>query len=161
VSPTFEDFYRRELVRLIGLARGLCGSGPAEDLAQEAMLAAFRRWNTVRSLDAPDAWVRRVCINICTSHIRRRVVETKALLRLSARPTTHQDEPEHEDFWREVRRLPRRQSQAVALRAVYDMSIAEIAATMGVTEGSAKVHLSRARTRLAERLRISDPGEAP
>jgi RNA polymerase sigma-70 factor (ECF subfamily) len=59
---------------------------------------------------------------------------------------------QNEVFWAEVRRLPRRQAQAAALRYLYDLSIAEIAETMNVSEGSVKVHLTRARAVLAGRL---------
>ena len=43
----FDDFYRAELPRLVALARALCGAATADDVAQEAMLAAYRRWRHV------------------------------------------------------------------------------------------------------------------
>ena len=48
----FDDFYRAELPRLVALARALCGGAGADDLAQEAMLAAYRRW---RHFSVPGA----------------------------------------------------------------------------------------------------------
>ena len=51
-----------------------------------------------------------------------------------------------------MRGLPQRQAQAAALRYVYDMPVAEIAATLGITEGTIKQHLSRARQALAASL---------
>jgi RNA polymerase sigma-70 factor (ECF subfamily) len=59
---------------------------------------------------------------------------------------------EHETFWAEVRKLPRRQAQVVALHYVYDLGLAEIARTLGCAEGTVKVHLSRGRAALSERL---------
>lgn len=50
----------------------------AEDIAQEAMLAAFRRWGHVRELGHPEAWVRRVCANMAISQFRRRLAELRA-----------------------------------------------------------------------------------
>ena len=58
-------------------------------------------------------------------------------------------EPADEDFWAEVRALPRRQAQVVALHYVYDLSVADVARTLEMSEGTAKTHLSRARTSLA------------
>lgn len=58
-------------------------------------------------------------------------------------------EPNDEDFWAAVRGLPRRQSQVVALHYIFDLSVADVAATLEMTEGTAKTHLSRARTSLA------------
>lgn len=57
-------------------------------------------------------------------------------------------EPDDEDFWAAVRGLPRRQAQVVALHYIYDLSVADVAATLEISEGTAKTHLSRARTSL-------------
>ena len=47
------------------------------------------------------------------------------------------------EFWHAVRRLPKRQAQAVALHYLEDASVAEIAAIMGCAENTVKVHLHR------------------
>jgi RNA polymerase sigma-70 factor (ECF subfamily) len=158
----FEDFYRRELPGLIILARGLCGPTLAEEVAQEAMLVAYRRWRQIGDLHYPEAWTRRVCANLAVSQVRRRAIEVRALLRLSGRRVS--GEPEQpvveDDFWREVRLLPRRQAQAVALRYVYDLSVADIALTLNCSEGTVKVHLTRGRGVLAKRLHASPGDEA-
>ena len=39
-----------------------------------------------------------------------------------------------------------------ALRYVYDLSVADIATTLGCSEGTVKVHLSRGRARIAEQV---------
>ena len=79
------------------------------------------------------------------------------MLRLASRPLPpEQLESRHETFWIEVRRLPRRQAQAAALRYVYDLSVADIALTMGCSEGAVKVHLSRARRVLIERCGVRE-----
>ena len=81
-SETFEDFYVREYPAVVGLAYALSGSrSGAEDLAQEAFLAAHRGWDRIGGFDEPGVWVRRVVANLSVSTIRRRVVETKALAR--------------------------------------------------------------------------------
>ena len=148
---SFEDFYRQELPRVLALAHALCGAA-GDDAAQEAMLAAYRRWDEVALLDSPAAWVRRVCANKATSVLRRRSAEGRAVLRLAGRREEVAPEPVASDFWAEVRRLPRRQAQAVALFYVCDLDVAGTAATLGLSEGSVKTHLSRARHALAERL---------
>jgi len=151
----FEEFYLSELPRLVALARGLAGTAVAEDLAQEAMLVAYRRWSDVRDLERPELWVRRTCSNLAISQFRRRLVELRATARLAARrePLAHLSEPA-EEFWVAVRRLPARQGQAAALRYVYDMPLADIAETMGCSDGTVKQHLSRARVALATALGV-------
>src|SRR5262245_55996471 len=102
--------------------------GHAEDVAQEAMLAAYRRWDAVSTMEFPAAWVRRTCANLATSVVRRRIVEARAQLRLRRRRA---DVRELDDgasaFWSEVRRLPRRQAQCVALFYIYGCSVKETA----------------------------------
>jgi RNA polymerase sigma factor (sigma-70 family) len=142
----FEAFYRAEMPRLVALARGLC----ADDVAQEAMLAAYRHWPRVRDLDRPDAYVRRACANLAVSAFRRRLVEVRALARLGQRredPAALTDDAE--EFWVRVRALPPRQAQVVALHYLFDLSVDDVAATLEVSPGTVKVHLSRARATLA------------
>jgi RNA polymerase sigma-70 factor (ECF subfamily) len=158
---SFEAFYAWELSRLVALARGLAGAAVAEDLAQEAMLAAYRRWSHVRELERPEFWVRRVCANLAVSQLRRRIVEVRATSRLAARRPPPEELPgSSEAFWREVRRLPRRQAQAAALRFVYDMPVADIATTLDCTQGTVKQHLSRARAALAIALGEAEEAQA-
>lgn len=156
-GESFESFFRGEFPRLVALARAVSGSGSAEDLAQEAMLVAFARWSEVSAFDQPAVWVRRVCLNLSRSVVRRRLVEARALLRLGAQPSGLVElDADDGRFWALVSALPRRQAQAVALRYVYDLEVAAIAATMGCSEGSAKVHLSRGRAALARRLDLEE-----
>ena len=152
----FESFYRRELPRLTAFAHALCGAGSADDVAQEAMLVAFRRWDEVSGFASPEAWVRRVCANKATSVLRRRGSEARAVLRLATRPVADTPASPGEAFWAEVRRLPRRQAQAAALRYAYDMSLEDIAVVLECSTGSVKVHLSRARKALAQRLSLDE-----
>lgn len=81
-----ETMYRQEFAAVLALAYVLSGSrSAAEELAQEAFLAAHRRWDAISQYDDPAGWVRRVCANRSTSLIRRRVSEAKALTRLAGR----------------------------------------------------------------------------
>src|SRR5688572_21833340 len=149
----FAEFYRAEFPNLIVLARGLCGNASADDIAQEAMLAVYRRWDEVERFDDPRAWVRRTCTNLAISAFRRRLVELRALTRFAhdRAPERPLDE-DSEAFWTAVRSLPRRQAQCVALRYLYEMSGVEIARTLGLSDNSVKEHLARARRTLASRL---------
>ena len=157
-AADFDAFYVAELPRLTRLARGLCGAALAEDVAQEAMMVAYRRWAHVSALERPDLWVRRTCANLAVSQFRRRIVELRALARLSSRREVPAMSDDSEKFWTAVRRLPTRQAQVAALRFVYVMPIADIAAALDCTPGTVKQHLSRARHALAAGLGL-DPEE--
>jgi RNA polymerase sigma-70 factor (ECF subfamily) len=160
-SLAFETFYVQEIARLVALAAGLCGRAWAEDVAQEAMLVTYRRWRDVGKRDHPEAFARRVCSNIAVSQFRRRMVELRAVMKLSDRSSRDTSRSADDDsFWTAVASLPKRQAQAIALRYLYQLDVADIAATLGVSEGSVKVHLHRGRQALAARLGI-DPKEQP
>lgn len=156
---TFEQFYRDEFRGVVSLAYALSGSRlAAEDLAQEAFIAAHRRWDRIGGYDRPDAWVRRVVSNLAVSAFRKRMSEAKALARIALdRPTSVMPlEPEDEEFWRAVRSLPRRQAQAIALHYLDDLPIAEIADVLDCSPSTARVHLFRGRRALATRLGLED-----
>ena len=140
---------------MVGLAYALSGSKlGAEDLAQEAFVAAHERWDRISGYDKPGAWVRRVVSNKAISGFRRRAAERRAVERLAGQRHTGipEMEPEDEEFWNLVRDLPKRQAQTTALFYVEDRSVAEIAEILECSPATAKVHLHRARQTLATKL---------
>ncbi len=155
LTEPFGDFYRREAKKVGSLAYVLSGSRTlAEELTQEAFLAAYRRWDEISGYDRPDAWVRRVVANLAASRIRRYRIELRVMARLvRERRAVSELFPEAEAmFWSAVRTLPRRQAQVVALYYLEDRSVADIANTLGCAEGTVKAHLHQARLTLALRL---------
>jgi RNA polymerase sigma-70 factor, ECF subfamily len=160
---SFEDLYARDFSAVVGLAYALSGSRTgAEDLAQEAFLAAHRSWDRVGAYDDPGAWVRRVVVNMSVSTFRRRLAEAKALARAaigsaSVLPELSDDDAE---IWRAVRTLPRRQRQVIALRYLEDLPVAQIASVLGTAEGTVRKHLHDGRLALAHRLELEDGRDA-
>jgi RNA polymerase sigma factor (sigma-70 family) len=153
----FLAFYEREYRGLVALATGLIGDRVmAEDIAQEAFLVALRRWDEIATLESPLAWVRRVVANKSVSLIRRRLAELRALTRIGSLADRRADAPDSDaDFWMLVRSLPRRQAQVVTLHYVADMSVLDIAETLGCQEGSVKASLFKARQHLLKKLSVS------
>jgi RNA polymerase sigma-70 factor (ECF subfamily) len=147
----FASFYRREYRAIRALTWALTGDlGAAEDIAQEALLRAHQRWEQLASYDEPGAWVRRVAINLATSVLRRRGRELRALVRLQARPEPEWELPAPDaEFWAAVRRLPRAQAATIALHYYEDLPVSDIAAVLGIAEGTVKTHLHRGRRALA------------
>jgi RNA polymerase sigma-70 factor (sigma-E family) len=152
--PDFESFYRREYRPVVGLAYALSGSRvAAEDISQDAFLAAHRAWDRVGTYDSPEAWVRRVVSNMAVSFFRTKMREASALARLKPRDSYLPHLPAIDaHFWKAVRALPRRQAQAIALHYLEDRSVADIAAVLGCSESTVKVHLHKGRHTLARRL---------
>lgn len=152
---SFEGFFRREYRPVLGLAIVLTGSSSiAEDLAQDAFLAALRQWDRVAGMENPEAWVRRVVANRSVSRFRRVAAETRAVLRVGR---SYDDEQELDveaclDVWVEVRRLPRRQAQVIALTYANGLSRKEVADVLGCSLETVKTHLYRGRRALSRRL---------
>jgi RNA polymerase sigma-70 factor (ECF subfamily) len=149
----FDDFYRREFPRMATLACAVSGSRlVAEDIAQDAMIEARNRWETIGSYDKPGAWVRRVTIQLASKRLRRARAETAALLRVNQSEPIPPGPEDVEDVLRAISRLPRRQRAAITLCYLEDQSVREIAEILGCAEGTVKAHLHKARTSLARML---------
>lgn len=117
----------------------------AEDAVQEAFMRAYARWNAVRELDHPRAWVVRVALNVVTSWWRRLRRERADPPDRSARPD---ERPIDGELVRLVWELPLRQRQVVALRVLADLSVSDTAEILGVAEGTVKAQLHRALRKL-------------
>jgi DNA-directed RNA polymerase specialized sigma24 family protein len=77
-----EALCRREHPRLVrSLALYTSDALLAEELAQDALLTACRRWAEVQQMASPGAWLHRVAINAAHTHFRRRRAEHRALQR--------------------------------------------------------------------------------
>ncbi len=159
-AEPFDRFYAREFRSVVGLAYALSGSrSGAEDIAQEAFIAAHKKWDEVGGYEKPEAWVRRAVSNLSVSRFRRRASEIKAMTRLNGFRTEHaaigELPAEADHFWSQVRKLPNRQAQTVALHYLEDLPIADIADILDCSPSTVKVHLHKGRRTLSERLDLT------
>lgn len=159
---SFELYYRRDYRSLLGLAYVLTGSNTmAEDIVQDALTEAHRRWDTIARYDDPGAWVRRVMVNKSKSRFRKLRSETKALSVFGNRRVELVEPTERvTEVWSAVRSLPPKQAHVVALFYWEDRSLAQIAEILGMAESTVKTHLKRARATLANQLEGFDPDQA-
>jgi RNA polymerase sigma factor (sigma-70 family) len=146
----FSDLFRTEypaLVRAIYLIVG--DREHARDIAQEAFLQLFKRWWRVSRYERPDAWVRRVAVRMAVRASRRD--QTRRHLEHLTDPAPSQPASTSDiDVLRAVAQLPGMQRAAVILFYFEDRPVAEIAEALACSEATARVHLYRARKRLAE-----------
>ena len=159
VAEDFASFYDREFPRLVATAYALTGSwATAEDLAQDAMTSAYRRWSQVALYERPEAWLRRLVSNRAVSVFRRRSSEARLRLRLGRERASSPAPMRAEDtqFWHAVSGLPRRQRQVVALHYVDGYGTREIAQILELGESTVKTHLQRGRASLAEVLGLTE-----
>lgn len=151
----FDGLFQREFSSMVAVAYATSGNRmAAEDIVQEAFLAAYRDWDRVGGLDNPATWVRRVVINKSVSSVRSHLARLRAVARLGSPGSTELPpvSAETDHLWTEVRRLPRRQRQVVALRFVGQLTLVEIGDVLGCSKETVSTHLRRAAATLAERV---------
>jgi RNA polymerase sigma-70 factor (ECF subfamily) len=131
-----------------------CGDREAAaDAVQDAFTRAFTRWRRISRYDDPAGWVRHVALNRLRDHFRRAERGRRAVEKLGARETATSATPpveprEGADVLERVGELPRQQRIAVALFYVEQLSVAEVADAMGLSEGAVKYHLHAGRAQL-------------
>lgn len=159
---SFEIFYQEHYRALLSVAVALTmDRAAAEDLVQETFMSAHRRWDRISQYENPKAWLRRVLVNRATSRRRRLGSEMRAVTRMGPPQPVEPDlSAETSEVWSAVRRLPRRQRQAVALHYVAQLSMNEVADVMGCSTGTVKSHLHRARETLKAPLASWDEEKA-
>lgn len=148
----FETFYRSEFRSVAGLGHALSGNlGIGEELAQEAFIAAYKRWGEIGSYDKPEAWVRRVVANRAISSGRRSATERRFLPWLR-QPQQADLDVATVEILEAMGKLSARQAQAIALHYFSDLELTDVAQIMEMSVETVRTHLKRARIRLAEQL---------
>jgi RNA polymerase sigma-70 factor (ECF subfamily) len=171
-GASFDDVFLAGYPRLVRSLTVVCGGDreTAADCVADAFERAFVRWRRVSRLDDPTGWIRRVAINRAIDQGRRRRRRDRAVERLSTQDAAATSGVLDEriesagssdgSLTAAVAGLSPQQRAVVALFYVDDLSVAEVAATMELSEGAVKYHLHQAR----ERLRVTwqpEDGGAP
>lgn len=153
-TAAFGELYRElgAMVHAVLLAR--VAPADAEDLTQEVFVRAWRGLGGLRDDAALGAWLvqiaRRRAVDWAREHQRRRGRERAAALEGSAVGATARGSAE--GVLAAVRQLPEAYREALLMRLVAQMTGRQIAARLGMTEGSVRVHLHRGMRLLRERL---------
>lgn len=167
-QEAFRELMARHREPVFRLIRATTGD-PAEalDLTQEVFISAFsslKRYDTARPL---SVWLRKIALNRCRDWARRRKVrsfftwaaplEQACAIADDTVPSDLQaaDRAELARVTAAIGKLPTRLREALVLRVIDELTQAEAAAVLGVTEKSVETRLYRARLRLNEIL--ADP----
>lgn len=156
----FEQFFLGEHPKLVALGLAWTGNpDTARELAQEALVRAYRSWDRVARLDIPGAWVRRVMINLLIDARRgeqRAITLRDRLGQPVSQPAVDGLDDNDLRWWDAVRALPDRERAAITLHYLEDLSIAEVAEILEVAPGTVKSSLSHARQKLRVALSYSE-----
>jgi RNA polymerase sigma-70 factor (ECF subfamily) len=149
----FEEFYAGAVSRLMGQLFLVTGDlYEAEEVVQEAFARASVRWSWLRDYNAPEAWVRRVAMNLAADRARKLRRHARAILRLGPPPEAPEVSVESLVLVEALGSLPVRQRQAIVLHHLVGLPVQEVAETLRIPDGTVKSLLSRGRRALAAKL---------
>ena len=150
-----EELVRLFHPRLMRLAAGLLGPGPAtEDVVQEAWLGIVQGIGRLQDPERFRSWAFQVAANKCRDWIRRRSRERQGIERFRTEPAPAAESPTeasdapawgHGTVRAALAELPSGHRAAMELYYLEELSVADIARTLGIAPGTVKSRLFHAR----------------
>lgn len=157
VVDDLESLFRAHHGRLVRALTVACGNEQAAaDAVQHAFVKAHLRWRSIMNYDDPVGWIRRVAINKLRDEHRSDMRKGRVVERLAAEPEHTAQAPQLDDVAAMLEGLPRQQRLSLALFYVDGLSVAETAATLGISQGAVKFHLHQGRATLRGQLGEGD-----
>ena len=155
--PSFEEFYEANLQRMYTALCLVTGDRhEAEEIAQDAFLRVFERWDRVRALDDPTGYLFRVSMNVFRNRYRRATLAVRRALSLAPAATDDLAAVETRDeVVRLLRGLASQQRAAVLLTAILDYSAEEAGMMLGIRASSVRSLTARARAQMKNK--VVDP----
>lgn len=152
-DPAFSDYVAARRAKLFRTACLLCGDPHgAEDIVQDALAKLYANWPRVIRADNVEGYVRRILVNSHYSD-RRRPWRREAAATPVDLPLAPGLAPEDADaVWTAIRGLPPGQRKVVVLRHIWDLSVEETAADLGISSGTVKSQTSDALAALRRAL---------
>jgi len=156
-ASSFEEFFLAQHERLFQALYLLTGDRyEADDLAQEALLRAYERWDRVGAMDAPDGYVFRTALNLHRSRLRTLVVRARRIF--AAIPAEDVSGPvaASQDVRKALAQLPRGQMEALILVEWLGLGSDEAGRVLGIDASSVRGRLHRGRASLRQLLGDGD-----
>jgi RNA polymerase sigma-70 factor, ECF subfamily len=151
-AETFGRWYADHWLAAVARARHLTRDDAlAEDVAAEAMLRAWQRWQVTGTPDRPWPYVLSAIRNVAVTHFRRREMERERLTRFLpvSTPSPEDGIVDRQTVLELVPQLPEQERAAVVLCYLADVPSTEVAERLAMRPGTVRSHLHRARRRLA------------
>lgn len=146
----FEDFFVATYEPVLRALFLVTGSIPeAEDVAQEAFVRIYERWDSVRQRPNPAGYAYRTALNVYRSRLRRLRVAARQVIRPIALDPLAASE-DRDELRRALGMIPRGQREALVLVEWLGMRDEEAGEVLGVAPVTIRVRISRARHALRE-----------
>ena len=148
-ADALEQLYRDRYRTFRDVLAGIVGSHDlAREVVQEAFARALRERRRFRGEGSLEAWVWKIAVNVAIKERRRRVRERE----FEAEPVTDARPSADPAVRNAVLALPPKRRLVIFLRYFADLSYAEVAEIVGISEGTVAATLSQAHQDLAGRL---------
>jgi RNA polymerase sigma factor (sigma-70 family) len=155
-AASFQDFFEVERDRLYGLLALVTGDrSEAEDLAQDAFVAVWERWDRVRLMDNPAGYLHRTAINTFRKRYRRSKLFGRTSASLSA-GTSSTPADSALMLSEALRSLTPRQRAALVLTELLGYSGEEAAGALGVKASTIGALKHQGRTALRREVESPD-----
>lgn len=153
-TAAFERVYRAHVPRVHGLARRMAGPEAADELTQDVFVRVWQKLGTFRGESAFGTWLHRLAVNVIVERFRtlgvaraRFLADSEPVLELAAAPPRSRPDLGM-DLQAAIEQLPPGARQVFVLHDVEGYRHDEIGTLLGVSPGTSKSQLHRARQAL-------------
>jgi len=156
-ARAMEVLYHQFKRRVFGMAHRIVGPSDAEEVAQEVFVRVFRGLAAFRGDSALSTWIYRLTVNASLSHLARRgrrqeVSSEDALVDVPAPPQVERDPGLAARIEEALGKLPAGYRAILVLHDVEGFTHEEIGERLGITAGTSKGQLFKARRVIRARL---------
>ena len=157
-SAEFHEFFERHYAELARFAHLPTGEEhAADDLAADALVTLWQRWDRLRAAEHPRAYARGVVANMARERLRSTVRERRRITLFWSRVPERTDGPDVAavlDVRTALTRLPFRRRACVLLRHAFDLSEKDTAMALGISVGTVKSQTSKGMAELERMLGV-------
>lgn len=153
----FESFFLEQREHVFGALWLLTRNRhEAEELAQDAFLKVWERWDHVRRLDDPAGYLFRTAMNLFRNRRRRAVLAVKRTVHLVPSDDGLREVEERDAVVRAMGALTPSQRAALVMTDLLELTSEEAGRAMGVRASTVRVLAARGRTALREAMGDDD-----
>lgn len=152
----FEALYRAHLPRVHSLVRRMTGGRDADELTQDVFVRVWQKLATFRGEASFSTWLHRLTVNVVIERFRseqtrrQRILDDERIFETLSAPSASRDLPM--DFETAMERLPDGAREIFVLHDVEGYKHKEIGTLLGISPGTSKAQLHRARMMLRKHL---------
>lgn len=156
-AAAFEDFFREQSPTLYARLCLITGNrAEAEELAQDAFLRVWERWDRVADMEEPVGYLYRTAMNLFRKRYRRVVLALRKTVSVEMRRDEFATAEDRSVVARALVELAPRQRAALVLTALIGFSSEEAGRMLGVRAGTVRALASQGRAAMKQHLEADD-----